>query len=686
MNTYDCKSSVNTYKTYPDAIKFLYDKGAHLVLCEPDKSCEVTGWNRTPATWQDIIRHTSYIGIIPSSMKCVGFDADYGDVTPLVHKFDAKAITYCKTPSGQEGRWHIYAKFEGSFGNGKWKHRDCGGDIRCDRGYLVLHRPDLLSDVQSWCQGNRTITYKEIESLANNTKPVPKASENAPKSTKKVQEILSQPIPAKGMRYPTLVENAGYLAKVSPSHLEDLRTLGLSWHDGPAEDAKHIHALIDTAKNEWAPRDHDPNYNKRVKLDNSGKYYIELDNLKLTGFQQWCEHDELSLYQCQFDGKTYIKWKGMDYVELDDLLLCELIKRIHAQAKIEVKGKDGAPYLAKAEFSKGRLADTYCGTETIKRDMAQEHLEAIPAWEPENEDPIIDRFLIDKYGVKDTPLMRWASRFLWMGQVQRIMEPGCDLHEVPVLKGPQGIGKSSLCKAIAVKPTWFAETHFGSNGDKALAEIFAGKCLLELTEWSTRNQRSVERTKAFISISSDRYRRPYDKFAKDHPRHCIFVGTTNETHILPDDSSGNRRYVVVDLCKTYEPWKEWTYEQNQRALAEARYWLYESEWPKRANLDNRLKAELELQFERYRDYDPLRDKVDCLDRAEGITSDILYELMGWSNNPNNAERRRLRDNMEELGWSLKVRKHGGKTKRFWATNEFAGTLALPPDDSNDRKF
>ena len=93
------------------------------------------------------------------------------------------------------------------------------------------------------------------------------------------------------------------------------------------------------------------------------------------------------------------------------------------------------------------------------------------------------------------------------------------------------------------------------------------------------------------------------------------------------------------------------------------------------------------QFEKHRDTDPIRDRVDTLNRKEGITSDILYKLVGWNNNPSPAERRRLRDNMEELGWSLAKRRLGkGVRKRIWATDEFNGNLAIVPDDDKPKKY
>ncbi|MCF0142463.1 MAG: virulence-associated protein E, partial [Parasporobacterium sp.] len=57
----------------------------------------------------------------------------------------------------------------------------------------------------------------------------------------------------------------------------------------------------------------------------------------------------------------------------------------------------------------------------------------------------------------------------------------------------------------------------------------------------------VEETKSFISRLSDNYRIPYDKFSADHPRQCVFAGTSNRTEFLPPDKSGNRRFLPIEV-------------------------------------------------------------------------------------------------------------------------------------------
>lgn len=57
----------------------------------------------------------------------------------------------------------------------------------------------------------------------------------------------------------------------------------------------------------------------------------------------------------------------------------------------------------------------------------------------------------------------------------------------------------------------------------------------------TKEQEAV---KSYLTRLNDRYRMPFDKRVTDHPRQCIFIGTTNKEQFLTD-KTGNRRFYPV---------------------------------------------------------------------------------------------------------------------------------------------
>lgn len=157
----------------------------------------------------------------------------------------------------------------------------------------------------------------------------------------------------------------------------------------------------------------------------------------------------------------------------------------------------------------------------------------------------IDAFLSDSLGVKHGQYERAVSKNFWISMVARIYRPGCQVDNLLILEGAQGIGKNRALRAIGGK--WYAQAQGGVD-DKDFYLSFQGKLLIEFGELVQLRRSEVERFKAAISCTNDRYRSPYDRTSKDHPRQCIFVGTTNEDEWL-NDYSGARRFWPVKCCE-----------------------------------------------------------------------------------------------------------------------------------------
>ncbi len=81
---------------------------------------------------------------------------------------------------------------------------------------------------------------------------------------------------------------------------------------------------------------------------------------------------------------------------------------------------------------------------------------------------------------------------------------------------------------LAIKDEWFCDD-ISNMSDDMICRRIMGHWIVELSEFvATANSKSIEATKAQISRMKDTYKIPYDRFARDFPRHCVFSGTTNK--------------------------------------------------------------------------------------------------------------------------------------------------------------
>lgn len=160
----------------------------------------------------------------------------------------------------------------------------------------------------------------------------------------------------------------------------------------------------------------------------------------------------------------------------------------------------------------------------------------------------IDSFFIDCLGSDDTAYSRAASHNFWVGMVARIFNPGCKMDNMVVLEGPQGAMKSTALQRIGMK--WFTETN-ESVTNKDFFQIIQGVLLVEIAELHTFSKSEVTRIKQVITCQNDRYRASYERLVANHPRQCIFVGSTNEDSYLRD-TTGNRRFWPV-RCGIIQP-------------------------------------------------------------------------------------------------------------------------------------
>ena len=180
-------------------------------------------------------------------------------------------------------------------------------------------------------------------------------------------------------------------------------------------------------------------------------------------------------------------------------------------------------------------------------------------------EPRVGTLVTYALGADNNEYNREVERLFMLGAVSRAYEPGCKFDYMPVLIGPQGIGKSRYVSLLAHIPAWYDDNFNTIDGDAAIEKL-RGLWIAEMAELlATKKAREVEAIKAFITSTKDVIRPKYARETVQRLRVCVFIGTTND-HDFLTDSTGNRRFLPVE-CNATEC-SEWMFSEEAERYVE----------------------------------------------------------------------------------------------------------------------
>ncbi|HEL0000102.1 TPA: helicase [Streptococcus equi subsp. zooepidemicus] len=153
----------------------------------------------------------------------------------------------------------------------------------------------------------------------------------------------------------------------------------------------------------------------------------------------------------------------------------------------------------------------------------------------------INRMLQVYLGADDDPLISKIAQMWLVGAVAKVYDPFVKFDYVLDLVGGQGVGKTSLLQKLG--GTWYTDavTDF-TNKDNY--DIMLKSLIVNDDEMVASNRMSFAETKAFISKTSLRYRKPYMSKTEEFAKNFVLARTTNQKEYLKD-KTGERRFLPV---------------------------------------------------------------------------------------------------------------------------------------------
>jgi predicted P-loop ATPase len=279
--------------------------------------------------------------------------------------------------------------------------------------------------------------------------------------------------------------------------------------------------------------------------------------------------------------------------------------------------------------------------------------------------PIDIRSLSGRYfGTLDPVYNEMMYRHL-IGSVARIFNPGCKKDEAVILKGKQGVLKSTFWKTLYGEE-FFSDSLKGTERDDLL--VLHQYWALELAEFETiTSKKQAGDLKAFLSASIDTFRSPYARCTRARKRQSVIVGSVNPDAFLVDET-GNRRYWVIPV----------TIDQIDRSIvARERDAIWAA-----AVLAYRAGEGWHLSYEREREISDLNGnychadswEVPLSNYLEGRSMVTVYELLTSALDFDTAriskrDEMRVASVLRSLGWQKTLATYLGKRQKVWVKDD-----------------
>lgn len=279
----------------------------------------------------------------------------------------------------------------------------------------------------------------------------------------------------------------------------------------------------------------------------------------------------------------------------------------------------------------------------------------------------INQMLQVYLGAEDIDLVSKIAEMWLVGAVAKVYDPYAKFDYVLDLVGGQGVGKTSLLQKIG--GDWYTDavTDFANKDNY---DIMLKALIVNDDEMVASNRMSFAETKAFISKTSLRFRKPYMKRTEEFAKNFVLARTTNQKEYLKD-KTGERRFlsVMADISRQKKHPMEIESETVEQIWGEA-VTIY------KAGADLMFDKETEERLEIYREKFMYRDEVE-LQVLEYLEMPIPDNWSSWSIQQQHQYTSKYFDNSSEF-------EAGTKKLEKVSTREMMYNLFMR--NSNDKKL
>ena len=619
-----------------------------------------TSWNKDPNATQKAytrLRSGGWIGLIPATFHNTAvIDLDDGDAGEFSQALDALEVAHIRVKTGGGGA-HFYIRVDDSWpsGNWKWSLGGASGDIRYDKGYVIVWSLDALHEVAELepCAdaaglaallGHGGIPAPLFEEAAASSEPEPAKRKGGR--------------PRKGYSYPPGDRDdrlwrdlSSAVGKRDENAIAEIRA---AWEGAPEQKPDHMQRFgekLGRLRREQKVAD-------EAAFDAKDEPTLR-ECLRRLGIA-WAYNERTASFEYKTGGNRF------DYgVDTEPRIIADIAASFKynrpqgGRIPLRFTETQYAQYM--------RALSTYDGK---RIDDFRLWLEGLAEWDGTAR---LWSVLPTLFGAAESELVAWASQYLCLGAIQRTYEPGCKLDEFPVLIGKQGIGKSALLEQLfpdELRNRWHSGTLDMTATPRERIEAIMGSVIVEVAEMAGVG-RDLQKQKQWLTQLVDKARLAYQRRTSLLVRRHAFVGTADRRGALPNDPAGNRRFVAIELRHGANV-EEYMAANREQLWAEA---LHLHRQGVRANLPRGLMSARDAANEDFtRSDDDMDEAAVKLDTRQEYAWAAVVEMVGGR--LNNRDKGRLRAALEKAGWRRVRTMREGKRVHLWQHEDRLPSLPL----------